>query len=185
LWNPWFRITVIGARNSLDSCRLQELCCASSDELPGSRIFAVAVRLGLPSNPDQVVRFSRMSPCNVYVALDGDSPDSLAPQADELGEFVAQHADGVVYETASTRDRFRAKYPCRPSLKECVITLAGKGVGHEATPDPDPARDDSRWLQTAEATCAFLKEIVRCVSFELVLKRRLRAARALGRRFPQ
>jgi GT2 family glycosyltransferase len=166
-WRPWFHIFVAGYRESLEFHRLHELSGVSIASLETSRLFAVAVRFGLPCEYEQVVRLSGVAVCNVYAVLDPVIPGTPFFEArllDDLWDFVFQHADGVIYESGLVRDLCRAQYKCHPAVRECV------GAG------------DTAWESDTEVIGHFLKETVECASFETILKRRLRSIRLLKAR---
>ena len=170
-WKPWFDIFVTGYRESLEFHRLPEWSGVSIVSLETSRIFAVAVRFGLPCEYEQVARLSRVAVCNVYAVLDPVIPGTLSFEErslDELWDFVFQHADGVIYESDVARDRFRAQYPCHPAVRECV-----------ASATPDGINGNAAWESATEVMGQFLKETVEGASFETILKRRLRSIRLL------
>jgi GT2 family glycosyltransferase len=161
-WRPWFNIFAAGSSESIAFHSLREMPGVSIVELDAPRIFALAVRFGLPSQYQDAIALSKRAVCNVYAVLDpvGSAAESNESKlTEELWSFVSRHADGLIYESRIARDRFREAYDRHPAMREFVANgLDEEGAGE------------------------FLKATVEHASFESILTPRLRAIRLLEER---
>jgi glycosyltransferase involved in cell wall biosynthesis len=105
--------------------------------MPSTAYFA-AVTLTQPWSLERLVDIHRRALINVFGMLDTIAWDILYPQgANELGSvwrFVARYADGLIYNSHYTRDRFRTRFPLDNGVAEQVVhhSLAASEHVHPA-----------------------------------------------------
>ena len=90
--------------------------------------FSVALRLSQPWEIQTLVELHCLALFNFYLMLDTISWDILyhGPLRNELETtwaFVAEHADGVLYISDYTRQRFAMRFPPSPSVQHYVSYL--------------------------------------------------------------
>jgi len=80
----------------------------------GEQCFTAALRPSQPWDLTSIIELHRMALFNFYTMLDTIAWDILVGKPPELNatwSFLSEHADGIIYISEYTRDRFRARFP--------------------------------------------------------------------------
>jgi glycosyltransferase involved in cell wall biosynthesis len=80
------------------------------------RPFAAALRLSQPWHIQELIDPHQISLFNVYLMLDTIAWDVVYPAPTDLEgtwRFLADHADGIVFDSEFTRQRFRERFPTK------------------------------------------------------------------------
>lgn len=80
----------------------------------GEQYFTAALRPSQPWDINSMIELHRMALFNFYTMLDTIAWDILLgkpPELDATWSFLSEHADGILYISQYTRDRFRARFP--------------------------------------------------------------------------
>ena len=88
-----------------------------------ARQFTVALRLSQPWHIQEMVDLHVAAAYNAYLFLDTISWDAAYPaprHLDGTWQFMADHADGLIFISAYTRDRFRRRFLVRGGMRELV-----------------------------------------------------------------
>lgn len=91
------------------------------------RYFTAAIRLSQPWDMQSILDLHRMALFNFYTILDTIAWDILAAAPRGLGAawaFVSAHADGIVYISEFTRERFTARFPLASGTPGYVSQLS-------------------------------------------------------------
>ncbi len=108
--------------------------CWSSDSRIGpctrrvpERQFTVALRLSQPWHVDELIELHSLAAYNVYLFLDTISWDVTYPaprRLDGTWRFLADHADGLVFISDFTRDRFCRRFAAGTTVPSIVSRLS-------------------------------------------------------------
>lgn len=122
--------TVLADRGAAEFHRLAELCASWRvlHEEPSTR-FAAAVRLSQPWDFDTMIGLHRTALFNFYLMLDTISWDVLyvGSWTHTLGatwRFLAEHADGLLFDSEFTRNRFARRFQMAPAVGQHVCRLS-------------------------------------------------------------
>jgi len=91
------------------------------------RQFTVALRLSQPWHVDELIELHSLAAYNVYLFLDTISWDVTYPaprRLDGTWRFLADHADGLVFISDFTRDRFIRRFPAGAAVPSLVSRLS-------------------------------------------------------------
>ncbi len=94
--------------------------------MPG-RQFTVALRLSQPWHIQEMIDLHVAAAYNAYLFLDTIAWDAAYPaprHLDGVWQFMADHADGLVFISQYTRDRFRHRFRVRADMREMVGYLS-------------------------------------------------------------
>jgi glycosyltransferase involved in cell wall biosynthesis len=91
------------------------------------RQFTVALRLSQPWHIQEMVDLHLAAAYNAYMFLDTISWDAVYPaprHLDGTWQFMADHADGLIFISRYTRDRFHRRFRVRGGMRELVGYLS-------------------------------------------------------------
>ena len=112
---------------------------------PPADRFGAALRLSQPSQLTEALDLHALAPVNVFVILDTIAWDVVYP---ELGErektwrYLAAYADGLLFISEFSRQRFQARFALSPPVRSRVVHLSldpadyASHVGHSVASDP-------------------------------------------------
>ena len=92
-----------------------------------ARQFTVALRLSQPWHIQEMIDLHVAAAYNAYLFLDTIAWDAAYPaprHLDGTWQFMADHADGLVFISQYTRDRFRRRFRVRAGMREMVAYLS-------------------------------------------------------------
>ncbi len=92
-----------------------------------ARQFTVALRLSQPWHIQEMIDLHVAAAYNAYLFLDTIAWDAAYPaprHLDGTWQFMADHADGLVFISQYTRDRFRHRFRVRAGMREMVAYLS-------------------------------------------------------------
>jgi glycosyltransferase involved in cell wall biosynthesis len=92
-----------------------------------ARQFTVALRLSQPWHIQEMVDLHSAAAYNAYLFLDTIAWDAAYPaprHLDGAWQFLADHADGLIFISQFTRDRFRHRFRVRAGMRELVTYLS-------------------------------------------------------------
>jgi glycosyltransferase involved in cell wall biosynthesis len=116
--------------------------------LPG-RAFTAALRLSQPWHISELIDLHRLSAFNVCLMLDTISWDAIypaPPHLDGTWKFLADHADAVLFDSAFTQERFRARFPTDPAVPTFVSYLSFEPTEYVRTDALRPTSADERYI---------------------------------------
>lgn len=144
-WSDRISFTGLGTEASFRFHGLDRLEGLRREELGSGGPYAVAVRLSQPFDLHHLNVLDQLAPVNLYAMLDTIAED-CGPLANdggfiEMWDFVAEHANGFLYNSAFSERQFLTRHPAargRPGLPLLLSTR----VNEYAVPDGDfePAR---------------------------------------------
>ena len=125
---PEWDITLLAAKDASESHRLNASYPGwqIATTLP-ARQFTVALRLSQPWHIQEMVDLHVAAAYNAYVFLDTISWDAVYPAPRHLGgtwQFMADHADGLMFISRYTRDRFHHRFDVPDRMRELVAYLS-------------------------------------------------------------
>jgi len=91
------------------------------------REFTVALRLSQPWHIQEMVDLHAAAAYNLYLFLDTISWDAVYPaprHLDGTWRFLADQADGLIFISRYTRDRFHHRFGVRPGRRELIAYLS-------------------------------------------------------------
>ena len=91
------------------------------------RQFTAALRLSQPWHIQEMIDLHEAAAYNGYLFLDTIAWDTAYPAPRQLHgtwQFMADHADALLFISAYTRDRFRRRFRVRPEMPELVSYLS-------------------------------------------------------------
>jgi glycosyltransferase involved in cell wall biosynthesis len=99
----------------------------SFEILPDAR-FSIALRLSQPWDVNTLVELHSRALCNFYLELDTISWDILysgaTPEPLEAAwRFMAEYADGILFISDFSRQRYAMRFPPSPLVRQCVSYL--------------------------------------------------------------
>jgi glycosyltransferase involved in cell wall biosynthesis len=92
-----------------------------------ARQFTVALRLSQPWHMQEMIDLHAAAAYNTYLFLDTIAWDVSYPapvHIDGVWQFLADHADGLIFISQYTRDRFRHRFRVRAGMREMVAYLS-------------------------------------------------------------
>jgi hypothetical protein len=92
-----------------------------------ARQFTVALRLSQPWHMQEMIDLHVAAAYNAYLFLDTISWDAAYPaprHLDGTWQFMADHADGLIFISQYTRERFRHRFHVRAGMREMVTYLS-------------------------------------------------------------
>jgi glycosyltransferase involved in cell wall biosynthesis len=92
-----------------------------------ARQFTVALRLSQPWHMQEMIDLHAAAAFNAYLFLDTIAWDAAYPaprHLDGAWQFLADHADGIIFISQYTRDRFRHRFRVRDGMRELVAYLS-------------------------------------------------------------
>jgi hypothetical protein len=107
--------------------------------------YAAAVRLDQPWTLSTVAELHRRSTAIAFNMLDTIAWDVVyvaPPDVRRTWRFVSEHADGLLYISEFTRERFRFRFGVAPGIAEEVIHLSLDADEHRGPCPPAPAPAD-------------------------------------------
>ena len=121
-------VTVLAAKEAIASHRLEASYPGweIATTLP-PRQFTVALRLSQPWHIQEMVDLHLAAAYNAYMFLDTISWDAVYPaprHLDGTWQFMADHADGLIFISRYTRDRFHRRFKVRGGMSELVAYLS-------------------------------------------------------------
>jgi glycosyltransferase involved in cell wall biosynthesis len=128
LLNATWEIALVARR---EACALHRLESSFPDwpvctRLP-DRQFTVALRLSQPWHVDEMIELHKLAAHNVYLFLDTIAWDTAYPaprNLDGTWRFLADHADGFLFISDFTRQRFRRRFPSSEARPNIVCHLS-------------------------------------------------------------
>jgi GT2 family glycosyltransferase len=128
-WSDRLAISGIGTEASFKFHGLDRLQGLRREEPGAAGMHGVAVRMSQPFDLHHVNVLEQLAPVNLYAMLDTIAEDCgpLAAEGDfiELWDFVAEHSNGFLYNSAFSERQFLARHPAargRPSLPMLLST---------------------------------------------------------------
>jgi len=119
---------------------------------PGDR-FAAAFRLSQPWSLTEAIDLHEFAPVNIFLMLDTIGWDAIYPAPAELDPtwtYVATHADGVLFISEFSRQRFQARFAMSPAVRTGVVHLSLDPADYRADVDTS-APSDPYWLIVGNA----------------------------------
>jgi glycosyltransferase involved in cell wall biosynthesis len=121
---PDWDVTVLATKDASASHRLDASYPGweIATTLP-PRQFTVALRLSQPWHIQEMVDLHIAAAYNAYMFLDTISWDVVYPaprHLDGAWQFMADRADGLIYNSGYTRDRFRRRFKVRGDMRELI-----------------------------------------------------------------
>ena len=121
-------ITLLASKDASASHELEESYPGwqIATKLP-ARQFTVALRLSQPWHIQEMIDLHVAAAYNAYLFLDTISWDAAYPaprHLDGTWQFMADHADGLIFISRYTRDRFRRRFRVRGGMRELVAYLS-------------------------------------------------------------
>jgi glycosyltransferase involved in cell wall biosynthesis len=92
-----------------------------------NRSFGAAICLNQPWNLSTVKELHDLALTIAFNILDTIAWDVVYlanPEVDKVWHFIADHADGLVYISTFTKDRFNFRFPVAPTVEETVAYLS-------------------------------------------------------------
>lgn len=137
---PEWDVTLLCSPDAAEAHRLEESFPGwqIAPTLP-ARQFTVALRLSQPWHLQEMIDLHEAAACNAYLFLDTISWDTVYPaprHLDGTWQFMADHADALIFISQYTRDRFHHRFRVRSDVRELIAHLS-----FEAT---DYVRADAR-----------------------------------------
>ena len=89
--------------------------------------FAAVLRLSQPWHLTEAVDLHALAPVNVFLMYDTIAWDTVYPAPvglDATWRYVAGHADGVLFISEFSRQRFQARFDISPSVRTGVVYLS-------------------------------------------------------------
>ena len=119
------------------------ICC----DTPAGE-YAAALRLSQPWHPDDLDALSERAAVNVYWMLDSIAWDIgyvAQPDLDATWERLASEADGLLFISRFSRDRFANRFTCGPGVRldTCLLSLQPADY---ALPVTRPEAGSPYWL---------------------------------------
>jgi glycosyltransferase involved in cell wall biosynthesis len=117
-------VTVVASREASSVHRLEESFpnWTIATTWP-ERQFTVALRLSQPWHVQEMIDLHSAAAFNAYLFLDTISWDTVYPAPRHLTgtwQFMADHADALLFNSAYTRDRFRRRFRIPAGLRDLV-----------------------------------------------------------------
>lgn len=117
-------VTLLASREACTFHKLEESFPGWHVEtkLP-ARQFTVALRLSQPWHIQEMIDLHAAAAYNAYLFLDTISWDVAYPaprHLDGTWQFMAEHADGLLFNSAYTRDRFRRRFQIPKGMPDLV-----------------------------------------------------------------
>jgi glycosyltransferase involved in cell wall biosynthesis len=113
--SPSWDVTVLAHPAALQFHDVRKMCRGwELTTTPPASPFGVALRLSQPWHIREMVDLHRAALANVYFMLDTISWDVIYPSPqwlDGTWSFLAEHADGFLFDSAFTEKRFLARFP--------------------------------------------------------------------------
>jgi glycosyltransferase involved in cell wall biosynthesis len=121
-------VTVVASKEAIASHKLETSFpdWRVTTKLP-DRQFTAALRLSQPWHIQEMIDLHEAAAYNGYLFLDTIAWDTAYPAPRHLHgtwQFMADHADALLFISAYTRDRFRRRFQVRPDMPELVSYLA-------------------------------------------------------------
>ena len=121
-------ITLLASKDASSSHRLAESFpdWQIATRLP-PRQFTAALRLSQPWHIQEMIDLHVAAAYNAYLFLDTISWDAAYPaprNLDGTWRFMADHADGLIFISEYTRDRFHRRFAVRDGMRETVAYLS-------------------------------------------------------------
>ena len=125
---PEWDITLLSSKDATAFHRLEESFPAwqIATTLP-ARQFTVALRLSQPWHLQEMIDLHVAAAYNVYLFLDTISWDAVYPaprHLDGTWQFMADHADALVFISRYTRDRFHRRFRVPADVGELIAYLS-------------------------------------------------------------
>jgi glycosyltransferase involved in cell wall biosynthesis len=137
LGTAW-QVEILAAPATADYHRLRERYRAFTIvEAPSVDGYAVAVRLSQPWTLESIAELHEHALHIAFLMLDTIAWDivySATPEVERTWAFAAAHADGVLYDSGFTRDRFRFRFPVAAHARELVTHLSCNVADYDAAP---------------------------------------------------
>jgi GT2 family glycosyltransferase len=128
-WSDRLAITGLGTEASFKFHGLDQLEGLRREEPGSGGVHGVAVRLSQPFDLHHLNVLDQLAPVNLYAMLDTIAEDCGPLASDggfiELWDFVAEHANGLIYNSAFSERQFQTRHPAargRPSLPMLLST---------------------------------------------------------------
>lgn len=128
-WSDRLAITGLGTEASFRFHGLDQLEGLRREDPGSGGLHGVAVRLSQPFDLHHVNVLDQLAPVNLYAMLDTIAEDCGPLASDggfiELWDFVAEHANGLIYNSAFSERQFLTRHPAargRPSLPMLLST---------------------------------------------------------------
>ena len=112
---------------------------------PPADRFGAALRLSQPWQLTEALDLHALAPVNVFVMLDTIAWDVVYPAFGALEKtwrYLAAYADGLLFISEFSRQRFQARFALSPSVRSRVVHLSldpadyAADVGHSVASDP-------------------------------------------------
>jgi glycosyltransferase involved in cell wall biosynthesis len=111
-------------------------------DAPSGQGYAVAIRLSQPWTLESIAELHEHALHIVFMMLDTIAWDivySATPEVERTWSFAATYADGFLYDSGFTRDRFGFRFPVTAHVRELVTHLSCNFADYDAP----PARQDA------------------------------------------
>jgi glycosyltransferase involved in cell wall biosynthesis len=115
---------------------------------PPTECFGAAFRLSQPWSLTEALDLHALAPVNVFLMLDTIAWDAVypAPQGLEATwRYLAAHADGILFISEFSRQRFQTRFPLSPSVRSGVVHLSLDPGDYRVNVDA-PVPSDRYWL---------------------------------------
>jgi glycosyltransferase involved in cell wall biosynthesis len=112
---------------------------------PPADRFGAALRLSQPWHLTEALDLHALAPVNVFLMLDTIAWDVVYPAfgaPERTWRYVAAHADGLLFISEFSRQRFQARFALSPSVRSGVVHLSVDAAdyvahaGHSVASDP-------------------------------------------------
>ena len=107
--------------------------------------FGAVFRLSQPWHLTEALDLHALAPVNVFLMLDTIAWDAIYPAPvglETTWRYVASHADGVLFISEFSRQRFQARFALSPSVRSGVVHLSLDPADYQTEVDlsvpPDP-----------------------------------------------
>jgi glycosyltransferase involved in cell wall biosynthesis len=120
---------------------------------PPADRFGAALRLTQPWQLTEALDLHALAPVNVFVMLDTIAWDVVYPAfggPEKTWRYVAAHADGLLFISEFSRQRFQARFDLSPSVRSGVVHLSVDPANYKVEVAP-PAQSDPYWLIVGNA----------------------------------
>jgi GT2 family glycosyltransferase/glycosyltransferase involved in cell wall biosynthesis len=127
-WSDRFRVAGIGNADSFEFHGLHEVEHLHREEPGAPGLHAVAVRIAQPFDLHHVNVMEGLAPVNLYAMLDTISEDCGPLSAEgafiPLWDYVAGHANALLYNSVFSQRQFQARHPAARALPDLALLLS-------------------------------------------------------------